>query len=83
MEFENLPNEEQDRYIQLSTELLDGQLYCTRTWEAWHYKTMSENDFFNSNEDDDLVYDNAKRIYNFLKSRFRGEKINKLINEND
>lgn len=32
MEFENLPYEEQEHYTLLAAELLDGQLYCTRTW---------------------------------------------------
>ncbi len=79
MEFENLPYEEQEHYTLLAAELLDGQLYCTRSWSAWGVKTMTEDDFYNSNEDDDLIYENAKRIYDFLKSRVRSAKIDELI----
>ena len=79
MEFEDLTYEEQEQYTLLAAELLEGQMYCIRVWEAWRYKTMTEDDFFPSNEDTDLVYENAKKIYNFLKSRFRDEKIKSLI----
>ena len=82
MEFEKLDEDEKHRYYELSRKLLDGQLYCTRVWDAWHYNTMSENDFNNSEDDDDLVYNNATLIYQFLQSRFREMKINDYLNEN-
>lgn len=36
-------------------EAMGDTLVCTRTWSAWGYGTMSEEDFFPACEDDELV----------------------------
>src|SRR3990172_965345 len=30
-------------------------LFCTRAWEAWHYKTMTDEDFMDASEVADVV----------------------------
>ena len=79
VEFKELPEEEQQKYIELASSILDGQLYCDRSWDAWHYNTMSENDFYNSNEDEGFVYEKAEEIYNFLKTRIRNSILEEII----
>lgn len=82
MDFEKLEDDEKNRYYILAKEILAGHLYCTRAWSAWSYKTMTENDFFESCEDEIALENSAKLIYQFLETRFREMKINDFLNEN-
>lgn len=43
-------------YLRLQVaEAMGDTLVCTRTWSAWGYGTMSEEDFYPAGEENDLV----------------------------
>jgi hypothetical protein len=64
-DFDDLPEERQTVYLDKAAELLDDLWYCSRAWEAWHVGTMAQHDFYYAAEDDDIVYDTAKTLYDF------------------
>ena len=64
----DLTAEQQAPYLKIAEETLAATelLYCTRTWEAWGYGTMSAADFSNAAEDADLVASVAETFYTSL-----------------
>ena len=67
IEFDNLSEQEQTKYLDKATELLLGLHYCSRVWEAWSVGTMTQYDFGNADEDDDIVWETAETLYNFVQ----------------
>lgn len=68
-EFKDLTSEEQQPYLDLAANVLNGLHCCTRVWEAWHIGTMTQDDFVEADFDDELIYDRASIIYDFIHSR--------------
>lgn len=66
--FEQLTSAEQQPWIDMAIAALDGTLVCSRVWSAWGYGTMSDADFTDSVDDDDLVLERAAGIYNAVKA---------------
>lgn len=60
--FEKLPKETQQKFLDRVSETLDGFLWCSRTWGAWSYGTMSQDDFTDA-ADDDVVWEHAVKTY--------------------
>ncbi len=63
MYFDDLPEAEQNKYYDKATELLEGLLWCERTWEAWGHGTMTKYDFIDAADDDNIIYDTAVRLH--------------------
>ncbi len=81
MEFKDLSETEKDFYYDLSKQCLDRDLYyCSRTWQAWNIKTMSEEDFHNAHEDDTLIHEVAVLIWQ--KTNLR-DKLNILAKQEE
>lgn len=79
MDFNKLQDSEKEFYRSISIELLGDLLYCTKDWSAWKYGTMSENDFINCNEDDDIINTAAEIIYKRTNIK---DKLEYIINGN-
>ena len=47
----------------MASEVLQDFYSCTRVWEAWSYGTMSRDDFKLANEDDEILEDTARYLY--------------------
>lgn len=62
-DFDDLPEERQTFYHDKAAELLDDLWYCSRVWEAWHVGTMTQHDFHAAAEEDDIVADTARALY--------------------
>lgn len=75
MNFEDLTQNQQNIYFEKSSEMLSDLYYCTRVWEAWGYGTMTSNDFINASEDDDVVADHAKELYDFVQKQIQQTKV--------
>lgn len=60
-------------------EELGDTYHCSRTWEAWQYGTMTEEDFSPASEDDDFLMGAADRIINTINPQlFTKEEIHDL-----
>lgn len=68
-EFKELTSDEQQPYLDLASNVLSGLHCCTRVWEAWYVGTMTKDDFVEADFDEDLIYDRACIIYDFIHSR--------------
>ena len=68
-DFSSLSEQEQEVYFDLARELLADLLWCTRCWSAWSYGTMTQDDFRNAANDDDIVQDTASRLAEFCTQR--------------
>ena len=81
--FKDLTDEEKDFYYIKASNFFDnrGLLYCNRTWDAWHYKTMTENDFYNAEDDDSLIAELAEEIFNIVQVKLRKNKIENILKE--
>ena len=55
-----------DDVRQLTLEALQGTLLCNRDWNAWSYKTMTDGDFINSEDDDEFFDQAAGLIEDFM-----------------
>jgi len=64
--WENLTEEERKPYFDKAIEVLQDHLTCTRVWSAWSYGTMTQDDFVLSAEDDNIVSDTAKMLFDFI-----------------
>lgn len=51
---------------------LSDALYCNRVWDAWHYGTMSENDFVCLADDDSYVESMATSVIRALMETNNG-----------
>lgn len=62
-DFDDLPEAQQTFYHDKAAELLDDLWYCSRVWEAWQVGTMTAGDFRAAAEDDDIISDTARALY--------------------
>ncbi len=67
IKFEDLPDEERQKYYDLVTDILGDSYYCSRVWEAWWVGTMTHEDFSLMAEDDCYVSEKAKMLYNQIQ----------------
>lgn len=63
IKFEELSDEERQKYYDLVTDILGDSYYCARVWEAWYYGTMTQDDFSLMGEDDCYVAEKAEMLY--------------------
>jgi hypothetical protein len=68
-QWEALSDEERQPYLAKAAEILSDHYTCTRVWGAWSYGTMGPDDFCLASEDDDIVSDAAKILYEFVTQR--------------
>jgi hypothetical protein len=68
-EWGKLSDEQRQVYFDKAIEILQDHLTCTRDWSAWSYGTMSQDDFLLAAEDDDIITDTAKMIYDFTSNQ--------------
>lgn len=61
---------------QLTIDVLQGTLVCNRDWSAWQYKTMTDDDFLNSEDDEDF-FGQAKGLIEDYLINLGAEIINK------
>lgn len=80
--FVELSDSEKQFYYDKAVDFFNGKdlLYCTRVWNAWQYNSMSEDDFLNVEDDDDLIHELAEFIYDIVKVKERKFKIGNLLN---
>ena len=64
--WEDLTEEDRKPYFDKAVEILHDHYTCTRVWSAWGYGTMSQDDFHLAAEDDDIVSDTAKKLFDFV-----------------
>ena len=62
-EWEKFPETKKQRFYDMASEVLQDFYSCTRVWEAWSYGTMSRDDFKLANEDDEILEDTARYLY--------------------
>jgi hypothetical protein len=67
MNWERLTDEQKQPYFNKAIEILQDHLTCTRVWSAWSYGTMIQDDFVLAAEDDNIVSDTAKMLYDFTQ----------------
>lgn len=65
-----------DDIRQLASDVLQGTLICSRDWSAWQYKTMTDDDFVNSEDDEDFL-DQARGLIEDYLVNLGAEIINK------
>ena len=65
LKFEDLPPLIQEQFYDFVEEVVDGLLYCDRTWTAWEVGTMSADDFAFVADDYGFVSEKAEELWNF------------------
>ena len=53
-------------YFDKAIEVLQDHYTCTRDWAAWSCGTMTQDDFGLAAEDDNIVSDTAKMLFDFV-----------------
>ena len=64
--WEDLTEEDRKLYFDKAIEVLQDHYTCTRVWSAWSYGTMTQDDFRLAAEDDNIVSDTAKMLFDFV-----------------
>lgn len=62
-QFDALPEEVRQKYLDLATTMLHGFLWCDKVWEAWSYGYMTQDNFSDANSDPDVVREHAISMY--------------------
>jgi hypothetical protein len=63
--WEELKEDDRNYYLDKAIEILQDHYICTRVWSAWSYGTMTKDDFELAAENDDVVLDTARMLFNF------------------
>jgi hypothetical protein len=68
IEWDNITEGERQKYFDKAVDMLQDHYTCTRVWSSWSYGTMGSDDFHLAAEDDDIVSDTAKMLFDFVNS---------------
>jgi len=61
--WEDLSEKERVKYYSLAEEVLQDYYSCNRVWSAWSSGTMTEDDFVLAREDNLILEDTARFLY--------------------
>jgi hypothetical protein len=71
--FNKLPDEDQALYYEAAHKILCGLHHCGRAWEAWGVGTMTEDDFTDACDNEDVLDETAEYLYEFSRARVDAE----------
>ena len=64
--WDKLSESKKQKFYNMATEVLQDFYFCTRVWAAWSYGTMTQDDFLMAKEDDAILEDTARYLYEKL-----------------
>ena len=69
--WDDISDKEQDIYFDMAVKILQDFLVCTKSWEAWMVGTMNDSHFHLACEDDNVVLDTAKMLFEFKNKELK------------
>lgn len=66
--FDELPEAEQNKYCDFAAAILNDLWVCASTQQSWWYGAPNQKEYLQADEDEELVYETAKMIFDFTES---------------